>query len=201
MRNLADDATAAGTALWWSWRALGKDGDTSPAVSGADIRTRSADLNRAGGAPTSWRTLVDRYCEGWAEADPFKVIQATEPGYRFEDPLVGLFTRWSLPQYFELLQARFAAAGAVMPRDFAFVLRGPLAGSSSRLGLKVWREAPRLGLSGIGEVKVGHRGVMAERVSYDLNLASGVLRREAVVAGRTTAIDDAGAAVRRCRTM
>jgi hypothetical protein len=199
MRNLADDTAA--TARPWPRRTLREGRDRPLAALGVHAPARSSDPDRAGGAPTSWQILVDRYCEGWAEADPFKVIQATEPGYRFEDPLVGLFTRWSLPQYFELLQARFAAAGAVMPRDFAFVLRGPLAGSTSRLGLRFWREAPRLGLSGIAEVKVGHRGVMAERVSYDLNLASDVLRREAVVAGRTTAIDDAGAAVRRCRTM
>jgi hypothetical protein len=190
MRSITDDAAAPGTALWWSWRALGNDGETSPAVSGADIRARSADPDRVSGAATSWYALLDRYIEGWAEADPLKIIQATEPGYRFNDPLVGLFTRWSLPQYFELLQARFAAAGAVMQRDFAFVLRGPMAGSTSRLGMRIWREAPWLGLTGIAEVKIGHRGVMAERVSYDLNLASDVLRRETAVAGRATEVGD-----------
>jgi hypothetical protein len=192
MRSIIDDAAAAGTALWWSWRTLGKGGETSPA--GADIRARSFDLDRVSGAPTSWRTLLDRYIDGWTEADPLKIIQATEPGYRFNDPLVGLFTRWSLPQYFELLHTRFAVAGAVMPRDFAFVLGGPTEGSTSRLYLRYWREAPRLGLSGIAEVKLGHRGVMAERVSYDLNLASGVLRREAVVAGRSMEAGDPCAA-------
>jgi len=43
--------------------------------------------------------------------------------------------------------------------------------------LRFWREAPRIGLIGITEVEVGERGVIAERVAYDLNLASDILCR------------------------
>jgi len=126
------------------------------------------------GAP--WQSYVDHYLAGWAEADPLKIIAATAPGYRLDDPLVGLFSRWSLPQYFDTLQSRLADTGALTPRDLAFVLHGPMAQSSSRLGLQFWREAPRLGLTGVAVIKVGERGVIAETTAYDLNLASDCLR-------------------------
>ena len=124
-----------------------------------------------------WRSAVDQYLAGWAEADPIKIIAATAPGYRLDDPLVGLFTRWSLPQYFDELQVRLAAGGTLAPRDLAFVLHGPMEQSSSRLGLQFWREAPRLGLTGVATIKVGERGVIAETTAYDLTLASDLLRR------------------------
>ena len=130
-------------------------------------------------AEAAWRNLLDDYLAGWAEADPLKIIAATAPGYRLDDPLVGLFTRWSLPQYFDELQRRLAASGPLLPRDLAFVLHGPMDHSSSRLGLKFWREAPRLGLTGIATIQVGERGVIAETTAYDLNLASDLLQRRA----------------------
>ena len=130
--------------------------------------------NRSGSA---WRALLDQYLAGWAEADPIKIIAATAPGYRLDDPFVGLFTRWSLPQYFDALQARLAASGPLLPRDLAFVLHGPMDHSSSRLDLKFWREAPRLGLAGVATIQASERGVIAETTAYDLNLASDLLRR------------------------
>lgn len=129
-----------------------------------------------GGAP-SWRATLERYRAAWAEGNPISVIHATAPGYRFYDPLVGLFTRWSLPQYFDHLQTWFV--GASTPDDLAFRLHGPMDGSSSRLALRFWREAPRLGLAGIAEIQIGDRGVIAETVAYDLNLSADVLRRAA----------------------
>ena len=111
------------------------------------------------------------------QPNPLKIIQATGPDYRLNDPLVGLFTPRSLPQYFKLLQARFAIAGPTKLDDFAFFLRGPMHGSSSRFHQQFWREAPRIGLTGITNITIGHRGVIAESVAYDLNLASDVLRR------------------------
>jgi hypothetical protein len=44
-------------------------------------------------------------------------------------------------------------------------------------GLEFWREAPRIGLTGISRIEVGERGVVSESVAYDLNLASDLLRR------------------------
>ena len=41
------------------------------------------------------------------------------------------------------------------------------------------REAPRLGLTGITFITLGARGVLAEKVAYDLNLASEILRHSA----------------------
>ena len=124
-----------------------------------------------------WQRQIDQYLAGWAEADPLKIIAATAPGYRLDDPLVGLFTRWSLPQYFDQLQLCLAASGPLIPRDLAFELHGPMDHSSSRLDLKFWREAPRLGLTGIATIQVGERGVIAETTAYDLSLASDLLRR------------------------
>jgi hypothetical protein len=144
-----------------------------------NVAPRAAD--RTTPAPervaSPWQAQIDRYLAGWAEADPIKIIAATAPGYRLDDPFVGLFTRWSLPQYFDALQARLAASGPLVPRDLAFVLHGPMDHSSSRLGLKFWREAPRLGLTGVATIQAGERGVIAETTAYDLNLASDLLRR------------------------
>jgi hypothetical protein len=46
----------------------------------------------------------------------------------------------------------------------------------SHVGLSPPREAPRLGLTGITFITIGDRGIIAERVAYDLNLAMDVLR-------------------------
>ena len=35
------------------------------------------------------RDALDRYLEGWAEANVKKIVAATADGYRFDDPLVG----------------------------------------------------------------------------------------------------------------
>ena len=122
--------------------------------------------------------ILARYLEGWAEASPAKILDATDVAYSFHDPLVGVYSRRSLPEYFERVQAKFACAGAVSPRDLSFQLRGPM----DRLSRddefdQFWREAPRIGLTGISRIKANPRGVLAESVAYDLNLASDVLVR------------------------
>jgi hypothetical protein len=124
----------------------------------------------------TWSHLLDRYLEGWAEANPAKIFAATAHGYRFDDPFVGRFSRWSIPAYFERVRARFARAGASEERDFAFSIQGPMDGLSRRSRLTFFREAPRLGLSGITLITIGEHGVIAEAVAYDLNLALDVLR-------------------------
>ena len=111
--------------------------------------------------------------------DLSKIFVATAHNYRFDDPLVGLFTRWSFPAYFEHLQTRFAGAGAVAAKDLAFFIRGPMDGPLSRGRLKFFREAPRLGLTGISFITIGEHGVIAESVAYDLNLALAVHQRRA----------------------
>ena len=45
---------------------------------------------------TARNLLLDCYREGWAEANLAKILAATTPRYRFHDPLVGSFSRWSL---------------------------------------------------------------------------------------------------------
>ncbi len=105
-----------------------------------------------------------------------KIVAATADGYRFDDPLVGQFCRRSLARYFDRLRARFTGTGAGAITDFAFVIRrtrdAPPAGGRR----EYWREAPRLGLTGVTAITIGAHGVIAEYVTYDLNLASHALR-------------------------
>lgn len=127
----------------------------------------------------TWSHLLDRYLEGWAEVNLTEIFAATAHDYQFDDPFVGVFTRWSFPAYFERLQARFASAGANATQDLAFFVRGPMDGPLSRGRLKFFREAPRLGLTGVTFITIGERGVIAERVAYDLNPALAVHQRRA----------------------
>src|SRR5262245_28875424 len=133
---------------------------------------------------TIWSRHLGWYLEGWAEANLAKIFAATAHGYRFDDPLVGAFSRWSFPVYFEHLRGRFARAGAIAPQDFAFFSHGPMNGPRRRGQLKFFREAPRLGLTGVAFITIGDRGIIAESVAYDLNLASGLLRDPAGAADR-----------------
>jgi hypothetical protein len=105
-----------------------------------------------------------------------KILDATAPSYRFTDPFVGSFDRRSLHKYFDLLQDTLSRTGAISRRELAFFLQGPMK-LQSHNELQFWREAPQIGLTGVAEIEIGERGVVAERVAYDLNLASDVLRR------------------------
>jgi hypothetical protein len=124
-------------------------------------------------------TALDRYIDGWAEANVEKIFNATAPSYRFSDPLVGTFYGTSLDKYFDILQYRVSQVGPVAKDELYFFLRGPLEGRSNDNDLRFWREAPRIGLTGVAEVEVGERGVIAERIAYDGNLASDMLYRTA----------------------
>jgi hypothetical protein len=127
------------------------------------------------------RTLpLDRYIEGWAEADVEKIIDATAPSYRFTDPFVGSFDGRSLHKYFDLLQDRLSCTGAVSRHELAFFLQGPMKLRSHK-ELQFWREAPRIGLTGVAEIELEERAVGSERVAYDLNLASDILCRALAV--------------------
>jgi hypothetical protein len=103
------------------------------------------------------------------------IALAVADGYRFHDPLVGVFTRQRLPRYFKFLRARFDSAA--VRAEPAFYLRGPMDGCPAQGEFVFFREAPQLGLTGMARILVGPRGVMAETVSYDLNMAAEVLRR------------------------
>jgi hypothetical protein len=121
--------------------------------------------------------MLARYLDGWAEADPAKIADATVDDYHFHDPLVGHYSKRTLPQYFTLLRSRFVVAGVVRMRDLRFTLRGPMLGPSQGARRQYWREAPHLGLTGLSEIMVTRRGVAAEAVAYDLNMACETLRR------------------------
>jgi hypothetical protein len=124
-------------------------------------------------SPTSQLNL---YVKGWAQTDLEKILDATCPSYRFTDPLVGSFDGRSLHKYFDLLTDRLSCTGAIGRRELAFFLQGPMKVRSHN-ELQFWREAPRIGLTGVAEIEIGEQGVVAERVAYDLNLASDILRR------------------------
>jgi hypothetical protein len=132
-------------------------------------------VNRARDQNARRVVALNRYIEGWVEADVNKIFDATAPGYRFTDPLVGIFSGRLLHEYFDQLQCRFSRAGTIGKHELAFFLRGPMERSRVR-GLRFWREAPLIGLSGVAELQIGERGVVAERVAYDGNLASDMLR-------------------------
>jgi hypothetical protein len=133
-------------------------------------------VNRARDQNARRIAALDHYVEGWAEADVDKIFDATAPSYRFTDPLVGSFSGRLLHEYFDILQCRFSRAGTITKHELAFFLRGPLEGRSNGRDLRFWREAPLIGLTGVAEVEIGERGVIAERVAYDSNLASNTLR-------------------------
>src|SRR5215813_4945186 len=108
-------------------------------------------LDRIDREETCQQWLLDYYREGWAAADPARILEATAPNYHFHDPLVGLFSGPTLAHYFEILRARCARAGSIEWRDLSFFLRGPVHGSSDQY----WREAPGVGLTGIAQIVVG----------------------------------------------
>jgi hypothetical protein len=121
--------------------------------------------------------MLAHYLEGWAEADPAMIADATTDHYEFHDPLVGRFSKSTLPRYFALLRSRFASVGVTRAQDLIFTLRGPMPGPSQAARRQYWREAPLLGLTGLSEIVMTHRGVAAEAVTYDLNVACEILRR------------------------
>ncbi len=125
---------------------------------------------------TRARLLAD-YLEGWAEADPVKIAGATAPGYRFDDPFVGVFSTLALPRYFEVLRSRAGLGTRIGRQQVSFLLCGPMDTQAAGGVLQFWREAPRLGLTGTSLITVGSGGVISERVAYDLNMASEQLRR------------------------
>jgi len=141
--------------------------DARPKVVKFLDRVRDQNAN-----PTS---PLNRYIEGWAQTDLEKILDATAPSYRFTDPFVGSFDVRSLHKYFDLLQDRLSCM-AISRRELAFFLQGPMKLRSHK-ELQFWREAPRIGLTGVAEIEIGERGVATERVAYDLNLASDLLCR------------------------
>jgi len=171
MGNIANDLPTRSTQTnaWLHRLRIGRgpqkaDSTSQPSVS----RTQEHATSNA---------LLDCYVEGWAEANPLKIMLVSDPGYQFEDPLIGLFSRTSLHRYFHLLRTKFAVAGIARQRDVGFVLHGPANDLATGGVSQFYREAPQLGLTGVATITVGRRGVIAETVAYDSNLALDVLRR------------------------
>lgn len=140
----------------------------------ANVRPKAA---RSVGWRANGNSPLADYLDGWAEANTARIFAAAAPDFRFHDPLVGTFGRRTIHEYFELLQERLSGAGVIQRLDVTFFLHGPMDQRSRAGGLPFWREAPRIGLTGVSAIKLGSRGVIAESVAYDLNLASYALRR------------------------
>lgn len=122
--------------------------------------------------------LLARYIEGWTTADAGTIRSATARSYRFVDPLIGDFSRWSLDGYFERLGAAFRVTASGRLSAIRINLVGPMSETKINGEYVFWREVPDLGLTGVASLVVGSKGVIAERVCYDLNLAIEILRRE-----------------------
>jgi hypothetical protein len=137
----------------------------------------SKPVDRVIGQRAEVSALLACYLEGWAEANLTQMIAATAPGYRFHDPLIGVFSSRSLQGYFDALKDRLSRGSIVQQRDVAFFLSGPMKQGSCPAQLQFWREAPRVGLVGVSEIEFGEHGVVAESVAYDVNMASDMLRR------------------------
>ena len=84
-----------------------------------------------------------------------------------------MFAGQRLSRYFEFIHAQFDCDG--VHAQPAFYLRGPMDGCAQG-EFAFFREAPQLGLTGIARIFVGPRGVVAETVVYDLNMATEMLR-------------------------
>jgi hypothetical protein len=171
--HIDSSATAAERIAEWAYRAGENHAATldTCGATAASARHRDAHTQQ-----DTWQRLLDRYLQGWAEANPTHIFFATARGYRFSDPLVGQFSRWSIPLYFGHLRGRFARSGQTSTRDLALNLSGPIDGPSRPDQLRFFREAPRLGLTGTSLITIGEHGIIAESVVYDPNLALEILR-------------------------
>jgi hypothetical protein len=119
--------------------------------------------------------LLALYIAGWSEADPLKIADAAAADYAFEDPLVGRFCRHSLAEYLEIVRGRFGISGATARKDIGFKLNGPCE-RTGHCWREFYREAPALGLTGITRIAMTSKGIVADAVAYDLNMATEVLR-------------------------
>jgi hypothetical protein len=138
--------------------------------------------------------MLARYVAGWAAADPAAIAASVADTYRLRDPLLGTFTRRTLPRYFELLRAAFDSVAPTRLGDCGFALLGPMEAPGQEAPASCWREAPALGLSGTTRIVVTPHGIMADVVSYDLNLASDLLRRYSATEEAATVLELAPAA-------
>ena len=148
-------------------------GNVTPATAGSPVEWLCHSQEREADDRSD---LLDRYLEGWAENNLSKISSAMAPGYCFDDPHVGQFSRWSISLYFERVRTRFASVGGCTARDLGFFLHRSTDRPRSCGQLTFFREAPRLGLTGVTTITIGEHGVVAEAVAYDLNPALDVLR-------------------------
>ena len=148
-------------------------GNVTPATAGSPVKWLRHSEEREADDRSD---LLDRYLEGWAENNLSKISSAMAPGYCFDDPHVGQFSRWSISLYFDRVRTRFASVGGCTAWDLSFFLHGSAERRCTCGQLTFYREAPRLGLTGVTTITIGEPGVVAEAVAYDLNPALNVLR-------------------------
>jgi uncharacterized protein YjiS (DUF1127 family) len=89
-------------------------------------------LDPAGDQRASRTSPLGCYLEGWAEADLGKILDATVSRYPFRDPFVGIFSRHSLHEYFNLVIATASCRQERPVSDTVFPTRSPLHASPTR---------------------------------------------------------------------
>ncbi len=116
------------------------------------------------------------YVAVWAAADALRIRTALHRDFVLDDPLLGSFTLDRMQDYFAVVADRFAVSGPVGLQHVIFRLHGPMRSAVWPGQLLYAREAPHLGVSGSSSLELWGDLVFRDHVSYDLNMATEVLR-------------------------
>ena len=149
-------------------------GNVTPVTAGSPVEWLRHSLDQEA---DDWSDLLDRYLEGWAEnnlgqnlfGDGARILFSTI--HTWDSSRAGPFRCTS-----KGFGQEFASVGGYTAWDLGFFLHGSTDRPRSCGQLTFFREAPRLGLTGVTTITIGEHGVVAEAVAYDLNPALDVLR-------------------------
>ena len=115
-------------------------------------------------------TAVDHlsvYAEGWANADPERILEAASPGFVFDDPNAGRIQRADFASYLEAtreaVETLRTSASSTTWMEIGEVVTKEEDGV---LTAWCWWAIPGTGVEGSGLIKVGAEGVVSERIAY-----------------------------------
>jgi len=113
------------------------------------------------------------YAEGWANADPDRILEAASPDYFFDDPNAGRIERADFASYFEATKEAVEAM-RTSPSSTTWMEIGEVATREEDgvLTAWCWWAIPGTGVEGSGLIKVGAEGVVSERIAYYTPLPS-----------------------------
>ena len=115
-------------------------------------------------------TTIDQltvYAEGWANADPGRILEATSPDFVFDDPNAGSIPRADFASYFEATKVAVEAM-RTSPSSTTWMEISEVA-TKEEDGVVTawcWWAIPGTGVEGSGLIKVGVEGVRSERIAY-----------------------------------